>query len=269
MRPRVPLWALVTATSAVTIALLPGPLAFPVGATLARPLPVALGTNIVFGLGALAIGGVSRSGALAGIIVGSLLLAVSGWPAWWLLATTFLVAAGTTRVGAHVKDACGIAEGRRGRRAAGNVVANTGAAALWALTSVWSHDPAIAAVGLAAALATSASDTAASEIGKARQGRTYRLWPYQIVPPGTNGALSAGGTASGIIAAGLLATVAVASGLVDGRQGLAVAGAATIALGTESVIAFALEDTGWLNNDGVNFVSSLLGSLIAIAMMRP
>jgi uncharacterized protein (TIGR00297 family) len=264
MRPRIPFWIVAALATALAVAHLPPP-ADPVDRLLSPGVLTAVAVNILFALTAWFIGGVSASGAVAGSIIGSLILGVAGWPAWSMLAATFVIAAGTTRVGALAKERAGLAEGRRGRRAAGNVVANTGAAALWVVVGVALRDPVTGAMGLAAALATAASDTAASEIGKAWQARTWRLVPLRPVPPGTNGAVSIPGTVAGVGAAALLAGVAAWTDLVAGfDHALVVAGAASGALILESLIALVAEDTGWLDNDGVNFLNTVVVSLCAV-----
>ena len=87
----------------------------------------------------------------------------------------FSCAAIATRLGHRRKARAGIAESRGGRRGPGNAIANTGLAA-WARLSRARHRAIRPGAGLrmVAALVTSASDTVASEVGKA-WGRTTWL----------------------------------------------------------------------------------------------
>ena len=76
----------------------------------------------------------------------------------------------------------GIAEGRGGRRGAGNAFANTGVAAAAGVLAAFSYAPAPALIGFVAALAAGGSDTMASEVGKA-WGRRPVLFPtFRRVP---------------------------------------------------------------------------------------
>jgi uncharacterized protein (TIGR00297 family) len=215
-------------------------------------------------IAAWAIGGVSISGAAAGTLVGVLVLACAGWPAWWLLGLTFLVTTIATKLGASRKRAMGIAEPKRGRRGAGGIVANTAVAAIAALLIAADPTASTPRMMLAAALITAGSDSVASEIGKA-WGRTTRvIWTGRRVPPGTDGAVSMTGTMAGVLSSFALSSAAAALTLVDVRAVAIVAFASVIASLLESVVAVTFERRGWLDNDGVNFVATGLGAVLAV-----
>ena len=132
-----------------------------------RVMPLALLANLaVAGLG-YAARTVSISGAVCGAAIGILIFVFGGWQAWMLLLAAFAFASITSRMGLRRKTLLGIAEARAGRRGAGNAIANTGIAAAAAVLSAltYAHDAAL--VAFAAALTAGASDTVASEIGKA------------------------------------------------------------------------------------------------------
>src|SRR6185436_7486901 len=128
-----------------------------------------------------------------------------GWRGWILLLASFLCAAVTSRMGLERKTLLGIEEERGGRRGAGNAIANTGIAAAAALLAVLSYATDAATIAMAAALVAGASDTVASEIGKAWGTRTWALLPPRSVRPGTPGAMSLEGTAAGLVGAAALA----------------------------------------------------------------
>lgn len=263
--PRISVWLLVALTiAALAVAADPR---FATSALSVRldALPPIAAVNLVFGAIAVAIGGLSVSGALAGVATGIVLTSAFGWGGWLLLAATFGLTVGTTRFGRHRKAGLGIAQERDGRRSANHVIANTGMATAAAALAVLSPVGTAGSIAAAAALATSAGDTAASEIGKAWPGRTWSLPLFKQVPAGTTGAISAAGTAAGAIGATVLACVAGAGGLLpSGSHVMVVAVAATTALVAEGVIAVVLERRGWLDNDGVNFVGSALGAGLAL-----
>ena len=99
----------------------------------------------------------------------------AGWQGWVLLLATFLARRSRRGSGLRRKTLLGIAEERGGRRGAGNAIANTGVAAIAALLAALTY-----ATRAGADRASprhwppAASDTVASEIGKAWGRRT---WP--------------------------------------------------------------------------------------------
>lgn len=263
MRPRVSLPVLVTAVLLATAWREPFALAHATP-VLTHGALAALAWTLPCAIGAWAIGGVSISGAIAGALVGVLILACAGWPAWWLLGSTFLVTTIATKLGASRKSAMGIAEPKRGRRGAGGIVANTAVAAIAAL--LIAADPAAPTprMMLAAALITAGSDSVASEIGKA-WGRTTRvIWTGRRVPPGTDGAVSMTGTMAGMLSSFALSGAAAALALLNARAVASVALASVVASLLEGILAVTLERRGWLDNDGVNFVATGLGAALAV-----
>jgi uncharacterized protein (TIGR00297 family) len=263
VRPRVSLPVLVTAVLLATAWREPFALAHATP-VLTHGALAALAWTLPCAIGAWAIGGVSISGAIAGALVGVLILACAGWPAWWLLGSTFLVTTIATKLGASRKSAMGIAEPKRGRRGAGGIVANTAVAAIAAL--LIAADPAAPTprMMLAAALITAGSDSVASEIGKA-WGRTTRvIWTGRRVPPGTDGAVSMTGTMAGMLSSFALSGAAAALALLNARAVASVALASVVASLLEGILAVTLERRGWLDNDGVNFVATGLGAALAV-----
>jgi uncharacterized protein (TIGR00297 family) len=204
---------------------------------------------------------------VAGAIIGSIIFIFTGWQGWVLLLAAFAAATITSRMGIQRKTKLGIAEERGGRRGAGNAIANTGiaagAATMAALT--YAHDAAL--IAFAAALTAGASDTIASEIGKAWGRRTWLILPLRRVKPGTSGALSLEGTAAGLAGAIAMAALAVALDLVPAKALLPVAAGATIGSFVESGLGATLEAPGILNNDALNFINTAVAAYAALMVM--
>jgi uncharacterized protein (TIGR00297 family) len=116
-----------------------------------------------------------------------------------------------------------------------------------------------------AALTSGASDTVASEIGKAWGRRTFLVTRLTRVRPGTPGAVSLEGTAAGVVAALGLAALALALGLVHGNAVWFVVIGATAGAFVESGLAATLEGPGIVNNDMLNFVNTAVAALVALA----
>jgi uncharacterized protein (TIGR00297 family) len=125
----------------------------------------------------------------------------------------------------------------------------------------YATEPALLA--FVAALAAGGSDTVASEIGKAWGRRTYLMPTLRPVPPGTSGAVSLEGTAAGVIGALALAALAVVVGLVPAGMLVPVVAGATIGAFVESVLGATLEGPGFLNNDVLNFLNTIVAAAAA------
>ncbi len=195
-------------------------------------------------------------------------------PVALLLALTAMA----TRAGRIRKEQLGTAEHRKGRTAA-QVAANLGIAALlsndvaqtFQLDQPWLHLKALAPAAVftagLAALAEAAADTVSSELGQLLSGTPRIITSLRVAEPGTDGAISLGGTAAGILAAG---SVALAGVLALGGDGSMFAIAwigGTFGLFFDSLLGATLERRGWLNNNGVNFLSTLSAALCALLLL--
>lgn len=229
-----------------------------------RLLPIAVAANaVVAGLGYFGAT-VTVSGAISGALLGIVIILTAGWSGWALLLATFALAVVTSRLGLRRKTLLGIAEGRGGRRGAGNAVANTGVAAAAAMLAALSYASDAAWIAFVAALAAGGSDTVASEIGKAWGRRTLLVPTLARVPPGTAGAVSAEGTAAGLLGALALGGLGVLFGLVPAVTLPAIVVAATIGAFAESAMGATLEAPGIVNNDVLNFLNTAIAAAAAI-----
>ena len=123
-------------------------------------------------------------------------------------------------------------------------------------------------LGYVSSLATKLSDTFASEIGKAYGKTTFLITTLERVEPGTEGAVSAEGTAAALFGGSLLPFYALAIGLLPnlGSVGI-VTIAAFLATNAESVIGATLQGKKgleWITNEVVNFFNTVIGAGIAI-----
>jgi uncharacterized protein (TIGR00297 family) len=212
--------------------------------------------TLVFALVARWLRGVTNGGALAGAAVCFVLYVAAGPGAFAALIAVFLLAWITTRIGYPRKQRLGIAEGREGRRAS-QVVANLGVATSCAAIYAVGPRHAIWLLAVASALSEAAADTVSSEVGQAFSERARLITNGRSVPAGTNGAVSLTGTLAGFTAAALVSLICFFTGLLSGRWLAVSVSAAILGMVTDSFLGAWLERRGLLNNDAVNFLSTL------------
>ena len=227
-----------------------------------RQFWIAGAVTVAFSALARWIRGVSPSGAVAGAIVCFLLYAGAGPGAFAALVSVFALAWITTRLGYQRKQRLGTAEKQDGRTAS-QVLANLGVAASCAALYAASHGKAIFLLATAAALSEAAADTVSSEVGQASSEKARLITTWEQVPAGTDGGVSLVGTIAGIVAAALVSLVCVATGLLPWKWlGPSVA-AAVLGMVADSYLGAWLERGHVLNNDSVNFFSTLIAAAAA------
>jgi uncharacterized protein (TIGR00297 family) len=183
------------------------------------------------------------------------------YPAIPALIALFVITFAATKYGRAKKEARGLAEPRKGRRAS-QIVANLGVAALCA--ALGEYD------GCIAALAEAAADTVSSEIGQAVGGPAWLITGLRRVPAGTDGAVSVVGTMAGIAAAiAIVGVSALHHGLGSSALGSSKAlvfVAACAGLFFDSLLGATVERRGWVGNDLVNFASTLFSAVVAVGL---
>jgi uncharacterized protein (TIGR00297 family) len=254
---------------------------------------LALAVAIPIAALALAAGALTMSGAVAAIVVGTLcVLAGWGWAA--LLILYFVVAVAFSKLGAEAKARrTGGVVAKAGRRDAVQVLANGGVFALAAFLSnhAGTSGASFLAVAAVGALAASAADTLATEIGTFAGGEPRSVTNWRVVPTGTSGGVSVAGSLAMVGGAMLVAFAAFQLGLtahavaamlggivgaladsllgalVQERRHCPHCGLATERrvhdCGTATVRAGGIP---WLDNDLVNLCASLAGAAVAAAL---
>jgi uncharacterized protein (TIGR00297 family) len=87
------------------------------------------------------------------------------------------------------------------------------------------------------------------------------------VQPGTDGAISIGGTVAGMIAAAAVATAGTWA-LRGNIEMTAIAWTGGVfGLFLDSLLGATLEQRGWLNNDAVNFLSTAGSAVFALGLL--
>ena len=207
--------------------------------------------------------GVTNLGALVGAVSCFVLFMGGGLGAFAALITVFALAWITTRFGYQRKQKLGTAERREGRKAS-QVLANLAVATVCAAFSLLSpHSRPFFLLAMAAALSEAAADTVSSELGQAFGEKARLVTTWSLVPAGTDGAVSLAGTAAGMVAAGIVSSVCVLGGLLPRHWLPLSAGAAILGMVADSFLGAWLERRHLVNNDSVNFLSTLIAALAA------
>ena len=189
--------------------------------------------------------------------------------AWPPLLTLFLLTLAATRFGKRKKQRMGIAEDRR---LAAQVAANLGVAALvgsavLAICFCIRPAPPFYAALLVAALAEATADTVSSELGEVLGGEPFLITTRKRVAAGTDGAVSLAGTIAGAAAAAIVVLVAAPTMRLSALAALAAGTGALGGLFFDSLLGATLERRGWLNNDAVNFLSTLAAALLTMLLL--
>ena len=226
-------------------------------------------------------------GALVAAVLGTV-SAAAGWSWAALLIVFFVSSTVLSKIGEERKrvNTEGFAA-KGGERDAFQVLANGGLFGLLGLLSlVFPHDSWV--ILAAGAIAASASDTWATEVGTLSPGGTRSMISFKPVHAGTSGGVSVSGTLAGFGAALFIAAVALAVGLSGSAACAALAGGIggsliDSALGAtlqsqrrcrkcETVTERTIHNCGektiherglrWLDNDGVNALASICGAAL-------
>ena len=245
----------------------------------------------------------SRSGVAGAMIVGTAIFGFGGW-VWGTLLVTFFVLSSLLshyKEAAKADLAEKFAKGHR--RDLGQTLANGGAGALMAL-AYWLHpNPALLAA-FVGAMATVNADTWATELGVLSRLPPRLVTTWQAVERGTSGGVSGLGTLAALVGALTIGLAVLGFMALDGLLGgagfpgglwllpAALLGGLTGSLfdswlgATVQAIYYSptrhketekrIDPDGapnvhrrgwrWLDNDGVNFVSSLAGALVGVAV---
>lgn len=238
-------------------------------------------------------GALSASGAVAAAALGTL-AAGAGWDWAVLLVVYFASSTALSRVRPLEREArtAGRVE-KGGPRDAVQVLANGGLFGCAAAGFILSNDAVLQSAG-AAALAASAADTWATEIGTLSTAAPRSIRTGRPVPAGTSGGVSAQGTAAAVAGAAFVALVVVAIGWPGGSAiGAFVAGTTGATL--DSVLGATIQarrycpacdaeteqrlhgcgapttvtgGVAWIGNDAVNALSILGGVVAGILVAR-
>jgi uncharacterized protein (TIGR00297 family) len=223
--------------------------------------PTAILVNAVLALVGGALRVVSLSGAVAGFLVGSVILVMGGWEPYIILWAFFLIGTLATKWGFAAKAARGVAQEKGGRRGAAHVIANCAVPA--AILICWPV-PVLYAAAFAAALA----DTLGTEVGTLFGKRSFSPLTLKPLPPGTPGAVSWTGTFAGLAGAALIGIVAAVLRWIPPEQVPTVALAGAAGSWLESAFVDLGRRRGFtLDHEFANAFNTFAGAVVAFGLL--
>lgn len=165
-------------------------------------------------------GALSRSGAIAAGVLGTIVIGLGGVGWAVVLLTFFITSSVLSRLFNNKKVTVGQDFAKGSRRDYGQVAANGGVAGVLVLWYVLllQFDPdslllPFLWLGFAASLAGANADTWATELGVLNRRQPVLLTSWRRVPTGTSGAVSLAGTIAALVGSGLVAASAWLVGL--------------------------------------------------------
>ena len=228
---------------------------------MASHLLSAILVTAAFAAIAYALGMISRSGALGGLLVGTTIYASLGPRGFAILALFVIGGSLLTRLGYASKARSGIAQEHGGRRGARNALANCAVPTLCAILAAATESEPLT-VAFVASLGAAFADTAESEIGQLFSRTPRLITTLQRVPPGTDGAISVPGTLAGVGAAGLTAVLGLALGMLETpAAALLIAIASFLGTVADSLIGALSSRAG---NELTNVLCTLVAALLAL-----
>jgi uncharacterized protein (TIGR00297 family) len=183
-----------------------------------------------------------------------------------MLGAFFLLGTLATSWGKRTKETLGAAEDIMNGRTVSQVLANGGVAAICGILAYLVPDhKMLLLLMMAASLSSAAADTLSSELGTLYGKRFYNILTFRKDTRGENGVVSLEGTLLGLAGSVIIAGIhAVAYGYGSAFITIIVAG--TLGNITDSLLGATLERKGYIRNDAVNFLNTLVGALIAFAI---
>ncbi len=200
--------------------------------------------------------------ALTGVLLGCCIYKGGSYTGLLMLATFFILGTAATSWGLRQKQKLGIAEERGGRRTAGQVVANAGVAGIAGLLVIFFPEKnQLFQLMMAGSFSAATADTLSSELGNLYGRHFYNVLSFRKDQRGLNGVISLEGTLCGV--AGSCVIALLFSFAFGFHYFIWIIVAGTVGNLADSVLGATLERRGWLGNNAVNFLNTLVGALVA------
>jgi uncharacterized protein (TIGR00297 family) len=204
------------------------------------------------------------AGSFLGGIIGFLVYCGSAYTGIIMMAAFFVMATLATAWKGREKSLHHLNERDSGRRNAGQVMANAGIAGTAGLLAFLFplHDL-LFRLMIAAAFASAAADTVSSEVGNVYGKRYYNILTWKPDKRGANGVISVAGTIAGLAGSVIIAII-YCSGFGWSADFLWIIAAGTVGNFFDSVLGATVERRGYIGNDMVNFLNTLVAASVML-----
>ncbi|MEM3637097.1 MAG: DUF92 domain-containing protein [Conexivisphaerales archaeon] len=233
-----------------------------------------------------------KGGTLTAFLMGATVGLAAGWLWVVYLIIFFAVATLATKFRYNYKSTLHAAEEKGGARGVKNVLANGGLAALFAVLH-WFFNDSLLAVLFVASIASSLSDTLATEIGLLSKGKPHYIAnPSLEVEPGRSGGITLLGLTAELIGSVLFGIFAYLIGIIGFRYIIVVVIAGMLGSNIDSLLGATLQGyyicqicgqrteksvhcsenarrvkgLSWIGNNAVNILSASFAALVALAL---
>jgi uncharacterized protein (TIGR00297 family) len=204
------------------------------------------------------------AGGLTGGCIAGLLYKGAGVTGIIMLGAFFVAGSAVTALGRSKKERLGIAEKNKGQRTAWQVLANGGVAGLAGLLAwLQPEQAALWQLAAAASLASASADTLSSELGSVYGRSFYNILTFKKDKCGLDGVVSLEGTLWGIAGSALIAAIYIAAYGYNALAWWIVLAGFTGNI-ADSVLGASLERKGWLKNDQVNLLNTLIAGAVGM-----
>lgn len=210
---------------------------------------------------AIKTGKLTQPAAYTGCIISLLVYTGCGYTGVAMIAVFFILGTAATAWKINLKQQLGIAEREKGKRTAGQVLANAGASGIIGLLILlFPQHTDLLRLMIAGSLASAAADTLSSELGNVYGRRFYNIVTMKKDTRGENGVVSLEGTVAGI-AGSTVISIVFASAYGFNSDTLLIILAGTIGNSTDSIMGATLERKKIVSNNGVNFLNTATGGM--------
>ena len=207
----------------------------------------------------------TAAGAFTGWISSLIIYAAFGITGVIMLAAFFVFGTTTTAIGVKQKHAKGLSGEQPEQRTAGQVLANSGVAAILGVAMLLADQSflKIFTLMMAAAFSAATADTMSSELGNRFGKNFYNIITFKRDKQGLDGVISLEGTLAGLAGSIVIAVIYCFLTTFNSHLVIVVV-AGTIGNLTDSVLGATLERKNVLGNNTVNFINTLTGALVAL-----
>lgn len=211
-------------------------------------------------------GKLTIAAAITGGMLGLLIFQGAGFTGIAMVATFFILGTAATSWKNESKVMAGLAEEDKGKRKAGQVLANAGmAGTLGLLAWLFPSKTVMFRLMIAASLSSALSDTLSSELGNVYGKRFYNMLTFKKDSRGLNGVVSIEGSLFGILGSVIIAIV-YALGFGLGIDVFAIVLGGIVGNISDSILGATLERRGVLNNNQVNFLNTFIAAVASLIL---